>query len=361
MSYIFAWSLINLIDGEARWFMTFLAILTFAAVATHLWRWAAVALGHKFQAKNQFFKEASIKASLLPVVFYIWFVAFLKVADLVSDEFFSQSLPEQIKLFSRSTLVLTIAWFLFRLKNNVAVVLLQKSRRKQISMEPGSIHGMTKLCSVLIVIITLLLLLEVTGVSFNALIAFGGISGLAFAFASQEVIANFFGGVMIHVVQPFQVGDYIVLPSSSMEGIVEEVGWYETILRSKEMQPIYIPNSFFSKAFVVNNGRRSHRRIQDKISIRHDDLSKAASIINAIRTFLQGYESIDTAKRININIDQIGPYSIDISIMALSSSIDETEFLAVRDCVLTRACAIVEEHGAKLAIPRETVVPYEQA
>lgn len=361
MQYSLMWSPINLVDGEAQWFLSFLAILTIAAVSTHLWRWVCGYFSQKFHLTSQFFKEAAVKATILPVIFYIWFLAFLQIADLISDQFFSESLPLEIKLLFRSVLVLTIAWFLFRLKHNVAVVLLQKSQRKQISLQPGTVHGITKLCSVLIVIITSLLLLEVTGVSLNALIAFGGISGLAFAFASQEVIANFFGGVMIHVVQPFQIGEHIMLPASSLEGVVEEIGWYETMLRSKEMQPIYIPNSLFSKAFVVNNGRRSHRRLQEKISIRHEDMNKVAAIIAATRTFLQEDEAIDTSKRMNIHIDQIAAYSIDLSVIALSTVVDETQFLGVRDRVLTKVFAIIEEQGAKVAIPRETVVPIEQA
>jgi MscS family membrane protein len=55
-----------------------------------------------------------------------------------------------------------------------------------------------------------------TGSSLNTLIAFGGISGLALAFASQEVIASFFGGLMTYITQPFVIGDWIILPEKNI-------------------------------------------------------------------------------------------------------------------------------------------------
>lgn len=354
------WNPINVIDGEAHWFLVFLTILSIAALTTHFWRWFCTRLVQKFQNSDELLKSAAINASFSPIVFYIWFVAFIQAIDLISDHFFSHSLAYEIKLLYSSSAVLTFGWFLFRLKNNVAGVLLEKSKAKEIGLEPGKVYGMQKLFSVLIVIIVLLVLLEVTGVSLNALIAFGGISGLALAFASQEIIANFFGGIMIHIVQPFAIGDSIVLPNSSIEGIVEEIGWYETRLRSKEMQPIYIPNSLFSKAFVVNNGRRSHRRILEKISIRHEDLPKSAAIVADIKKFLIEYESIDSAKRMYVHIDQIASYSLDIGLSALTTSVDETEYYAVRDVVLAKACEIIRSHKAEIAIPRETIVPYDK-
>lgn len=358
MAFITLWNPINLVDGEAHWFLVFLLILTVAASVTHFWRWCCTHFSQKFQVKNQHIRAAAIRASFTPVVFYVWFVAFIQAIDLISDHFFSQSLSNEIKLLLSASAVLTAAWFLFRMKNNIAEVLLQKSQNKEIGLDHGKVYGMTKLFSVLIVIITVLLLLEVTGVSLNALIAFGGISGLAFAFASQEIISNFFGGIMIHIVQPFALGDNIVLPSSSMEGVVEEIGWYETRLRSKEMQPIYIPNSLFSKAFVINNGRRSHRRIAEKFSIRHEDLPKAFGIITDIRNFLIGYEAIDNNKRMNVYIENLATYSLDIGVSALTTTIDETEFFAVRDSVLSKAYEIIYQHGAEITLPRETIVPY---
>jgi MscS family membrane protein len=354
------WNPINLIDGEARWFLTFLFIISVAAIATHFWKWLCTRLRQKFTSRDELIKDATVSAAISPVAFYIWFLTIIECIDLISDRFFSQSLAYQVRLLVSASAVLTIGWFLFRLKESVTAVLLTRSQNGDLSMHPGKVYGMAKLFSILIAITVALLLMEVTGVSVNTLIAFGGISGLALAFASQEIISNFFGGVMIHVVQPFALGDLINLPSSTLEGYVEEIGWYETRLRSKNMEAIYIPNSLFSKAYVINSTRRSHRRLDEKISIRHKDLTKAPKIIDSIRKSLTSNPAIDESQKLVVNIHQISPYSVDINIKAISSYLEEVRFLELRDSLLIQFFDIVHAAGAEIAVPVEAIISVEK-
>lgn len=360
MLAVLLWNPINIIDGEARWFLTFLAIITLASVATHFWRWLCVRLHQKLAAKDELIKDAAVSAAIGPVAFYIWFLTIIECIDLISDHFFSQGLAYQVHLLISTSAVLTIGWFLFRLKENVTAVLLIRSQNGDIALQPGKVYGIAKLFSIVISIILALLLMEVTGVNVNTLIAFGGISGLALAFASQEIIANFFGGIMIHIVQPFALGDLINLPSSTLEGHVEEIGWYETRLRSKDMQAIYIPNSLFSKAYVINGTRRSHRRLDEKISIRHTDLDKAAKIIESIRQFLTNNPGIDASQKLIVNLEQISAYSVDIRVQAISPFVEEAKFLALRDAALLHAFEIIHTAGAEIAIPVEAIISIEK-
>lgn len=351
------WNPINLLDGEVYWFLSLLATLVIAFLATHGWRWICAQLHQQFTAKNFYIKDAAITAAQSPITFYIWFLSIIKCFDFISDRYFSEGLSRELRLFFGVSGVLTIGWFFIRLKRNVNAVLLAKSQMKEISLEPGKIQGITKLISVFVVIIMAMLMMEVTGVSVNTLIAFGSISGLGIAFASQEIIANFFSGVMVHIIEPFVVGDLIRLPSVSIEGHVEEVGWYETRLRSLDKQPIYIPNSFFSKGYVVNGSRRTHRKLEEKVSIRHKDILKAPNIVTDIQNYLFALSSIDTTQKLIVNIGAIGAYSVDITVVALSTCVDEAKFLALRDLVLVKSAEIITSYGAEIATPVEVVIP----
>lgn len=356
MLNILLWNVINLIDGEAGWFLTFLLTITLAASATHFWRWLCVRLQKKFTQNNEPIKNATIQASLLPVTCYIWFLTAIQSIDLVSDRFFSESFTSGLKFIVGVSAVGLISWFLLRVNHNIRVVLLERSKKREIALDPGKVYGLAKLVSVIILCLSAIFLMEVTGVSVNTLIAFGGISGLALAFASQEIIANFFGGIMIHVNQPFALGDLINLPNASLEGTVEEIGWYETCLRSRDKQPIYIPNALFSKAYVINSQRRTHRRINEKISIRHQDLDLSPAIIDEIRSFLQTHPSVDTSYNVLVYIDQVGSAAVELHITALSTSVDEPEFLRFRDALLIQAARIIKAHGAEFSVPFEAIV-----
>jgi MscS family membrane protein len=356
---MFCWNPIHLIDGEAGWFLSFLLVITAAAVATRLWRWLCAKLQAAFQEKSQPLKDAAIGALEKPFTYYIWFLALLKSVDLVMDKFLSESFSKEISLLLKISLVVFFSWFLIRLKRSIMDCLLKKSVAKEIGVQPGKIHVFGKLISALFTVIVILLLMEVTGVSMSTLIAFGGLSGLGIAFASQEIIANFFSGIMVHVVEPFAVGETISLPSSSIEGKVEEIGWYETRLSNPDKQPIYVPNSLFSKAYVVNSTRRTHRRIVEKLSLRHEDLPQIKPIIDEIRAYLLQEPSIDATDKFLVNIDTIGPYSIDISIITLSFFIDEKKFFLFRDEMLLKVLSIIKRHGAQIAIPVERILSGE--
>ncbi len=350
------WNVINLLDGEASWFLTFLLILTLAAVSTHAWRWLCTSLQKKFIQNNEPIKNATIQASLLPVSCYIWFLTAIQTIDLISDRFFSESFTHGLKYVIGVSAVALMSWFLLRVNQNIRLVLLDRSKKHEIALDPGKVYGLAKLVSVIILVLTAIFLMEVTGVSVNTLIAFGGISGLALAFASQEIIANFFGGIMIHVNQPFALGDLISLPNSSLEGTVEEIGWYETILRSRDKQPIYIPNALFSKAYVINGQRRTHRRINEKISMRHQDLELSPAIIEDIRSFLLKHPLCDASYPVLVYIEQIGSSGVDLHITALSTAVNEQEFLRFRDALLIQSAVVIKAHGAEFSVPFEAIV-----
>ncbi|MCE5293336.1 MAG: mechanosensitive ion channel family protein [Chlamydiales bacterium] len=350
------WNVINLIDGEASWFLTFLFILTLASVATHGWRWLSAHLQKKFIARNEPLKNATIQASVLPVSCYIWFITAIECLDLISDRFLSESLSHGLKFIFGVSAVLTMAWFLLRVNSNIRKVLLEKSKKREIALDPGKVSGITKLASVAILLLSAFILMEVTGMSVNSLLALGGIGGLAVAFASQEIIANFFSGIMIHVNQPFALGDLIHLPNAGIEGTVEDIGWYETCLRSRDKQPVYIPNALFAKAYVINSTRRTHRQIIEKISIRHQDLAASRAIIESLKNYLNNNSSIDTSQKTLVYIGQVAPYSIDITVNCLSNFVDEAEFLEFRDDFLLQTASIIKANGAEIAIPLEGII-----
>lgn len=356
MISLFLWNVINLFDGEARWFLTFLLILALAATTTHIWRWLSARLSKKFKENGAYIKEGAITAALTPVSFYIWFLTAIQCIDLISDRFFSESLSDWVKIVYGVSGVLTLGWFLIGLQKNVTSSLIQKSRNGEIALDPGKVVGIAKLAFAFIIVLIILLLMEAIGVSVATLLAFGGISGLALAFASQEIISNFFGGMMILIIQPFSAGDRIKLPGSDIDGYVEEIGWYETRLRSLDKQPIYVPNSLFPKGYVINSSRRTHRAIEEKLSLRHVDLSKAELILNDIRSFLKSCKEIDPKQKVLVNIEVIASGTVDFRMRALSHVIEEVQFMHFRDEVILHVAEIIARHDAELALPVQVVL-----
>ncbi len=350
------WSVVNLIDGEAEWFIRLLAYLTVATVITYILKKGSDILLHHFHQSNKQMTMAVLRAISRPFGFYFWFLVVAESIDLVADRFLSLEFHTEVKLVLGIGAIFALSWFFLRLKKNVLEVVIERKRHLEGHYDIGRVYAFSKLISIFIVMVTGILLMEITDQNIKTIIAFGGISGLAFAFASQEIIANFFWGIMLYINQPFGVGDDILLPDSNIEGTVEYIGWYQTRIRSQDKRPIYIPNTLISKVFVINSSRMTHRRLNIQLSIRHEDLSKAPAIIEGIEEYLLAHPAIDSSQDSLVNISAVSLYSTDISIKALSNYTGEREFLRLRDEVIVKAVSLIHEHKAQLALPvQETI------
>ena len=92
--------------------------------------------------------------------------------------------------------------------------------------------AITKLLQMFVIITATLVVLQTLGVSVSGVLALGGIGGLAIGFAAKDLLANFFGGLMLYLDRPFAVGDWIRSPDREIEGDVEQIGWRLTRIRT---------------------------------------------------------------------------------------------------------------------------------
>ena len=350
------WNLVNLIDAEGGWLIKLVGTLVAAALVTHFLKLALDKLHLQFKEKNRVWQDTFVRALCHPIRYYIWFVVIAHSVNLVSDRLISEHFSGEIKLLFSILAVLAVSWFLLRWKKNLLEVFIEKQKTHEIAIDTGRLLGFGKLATAFILVMTALLLMEVSGQSFQTLLAFGGISGLALAIASQDIIGNFFGGLMVYITRPFTVSDFIRLPSSNLEGHVEEIGWYQTRLRNSDKRPVYIPNALFSKAFVINDSRKTHRRLCETVAVRHADLFLVPKIIREVRLFLESNLGIDKQEKIIINIAEVSPYSVNIVIIALSVYTEEGEFLLLRDELFLKTGQIIDKVGAKIATAMHSFV-----
>ena len=63
--------------------------------------------------------------------------------------------------------------------------------------------------------------MQTLGFSVAGVLTFGGIGGIAIGFAAQDMLSNFFGGLMIYLDRPFKIGDWVRSPDREIEGVVE--------------------------------------------------------------------------------------------------------------------------------------------
>ncbi len=249
-------------------------------------------------------------------------------------------------------IVFFLTWFLIRWKKVFHNAMAARRVRGKPTFDPVSLEIIGKLFTIGVLFVALLVILGLFGLNIVPLVTFGGIGAAAFGFASREVIANFFGGLMLYATRPFTVNDLIEIPAKKITGHVEEIGWYATALRDLEKKPIYIPNALFSSEILLNLSRITHRCIEEKVRIRYADADKASNIIDEIRTLFDRHPEIDSHQPINIYLLTFGPYALEIEIKAYTLSTRYEDFMEIKQELLLHVHQIIESAGAEMAISR---------
>lgn len=247
-----------------------------------------------------------------------------------------------------------VVWFLFTLKNDFEKYLL-KERAKN-SSDRALIGALGKLLTIVLIIVAGLSTLNIVGFPLQALLTIGGISGLAVSWASKEFIANFFGGLMIFISRPFTIGDRIVVASKHIEGDVEMIGWYSTIIRNVDKRPLFIPNALLTGAIIENVSRMSHRRFETSLDLDYNDLSKIRTIVDQIEQLLRTHKKIDQNEMIKVHFAEFGDYALKINIRAFTQTMSSVEFAKVEQELLIALGELLEHAGLQMPFPTTSII-----
>lgn len=229
------------------------------------------------------------------------------------------------------------------------------SEDKKDKYDITTILAIIKLLKAVLIIVFLLMILNQFGVSLSGIIAFGGIGGIAIGFAAKDLLANFFGAIMIYLDRPFLVGDWIKSPDRDIEGTVTNIGWRLTKIRTFESRMLYVPNSIFSNIAIENPSRMSNRRIFETIGLRYDDVKKVGIIVEKIRIMLETHQDIDNKKTLMVNLNKFNEFSVDFFIYTFTKTTNWEEFHKIKEKILLKISDIIAEEGAEIAFPTSEI------
>jgi len=311
-------------------------------------------INKRLEKTRTYWDDALIKAMQRPLTFLIWIIGLAFAADIVQQEThaFIFSAIDPIRDVG---VIVTFVWFLVRFIGQAEKNIIRKKREQKIEFDQTTADAIAKLLRISVIITAFLVLLQTLGYSISGVLAFGGIGGIAIGFAAKDLLANFFGGLMIYMDRPFNVGDWIRSPDREIEGTVENIGWRLTRIRTFDKRPLYVPNAVFTSVAVENPSRMTNRRIKETIGIRYDDASKMKDIITDVKAMLKEHEEIDTGKTLIVNLNEFAPSSLDFFIYTFTKTTDWIRFHEIKQDVMLKILDIIEAHGAECAFPTSTI------
>ncbi|MBI5430748.1 MAG: mechanosensitive ion channel family protein [Nitrosomonadales bacterium] len=332
-----------------------LLLVLAATIAAHVLARRALRHAESVAARtNNIWDDALIAAARKPLPVLIWLTGISFSLHLIHRQT-GEQLLEYLAPVRNISVVLCIAWFLFALIREIADNVVAAHIRVGEEVDRTTVDGLSKVSRIIVLVVAALAVMQTMGFSISGVLAFGGMGGIAVGFAAKDLLANFFGGLMVHLDRPFNVGESIRSPDRQIEGRVEHIGWRQTIIRSPNMTPIYVPNSLFASIVVENPSRMSHRRIRETIGLRYDDLDKTVAIVEEVRSMLEAHPEIDTEQAVVVAFDQFADSSLNFVIQAFIKTTDLARFHAVKQDILLAVSHIIVRHGAEFAFPTRTL------
>ena len=176
-----------------------------------------------------------------------------------------------------------------------------------------SVHKFVlSLSRVLLYIFLLVVVAGMLGVGTSSIVAIIGSAGLAIGLALQGSLANFAGGILILVLKPFRVGDYIVSPSA--EGTVQSIDIFYTHLLTFDNRTVVVPNGILSNENITNNSREEYRLLVIDFMVGYDaDIQQVKSILMGL---MQQENLICQERFMGVNIDKLNPGRVKMQLKA---------------------------------------------
>lgn len=295
------------------------------------------------QAKNKkkCVSEIFFETALVPFILILWAAAASLILNLLVGD---------MSVLRGIVIVAALIWFAFRFKRK-----LQKHALKCVAAERAKIDILSKIATLALLIVAVLFAMDALGFNMQTLSIIGGISGFSLGFASKDVIANFFGGLMLYLTRPFVVGDLIKSKEKDFEGTVEEISWYYTHIKGSDRLPIYVPNSLFASIIVTNLTRMSHWNIDEKLHVRYKDIDHIEKLVGGIKNILKGDEQIDQNQPIRVHFDRFTDSSLEIAIWACAIPTTKDDIIGIKQEIFIKIAKLLHSLGADFASPTTTI------
>ncbi len=338
---------LNLLLRDEFWIGQIFLIIFGALLLDLIQKRVLAHIQKRFEATANVWDDALVHAIRLPLSLYIWVLGVSFALDVVAV-----GITSEIREVGT---IIVIAWLLTRFISYVESGILHRNQIAGKPIDKTTADAISQLLKISVLITAGLVILQTLGFNISAILAFGGIGGIAVGFAAKDLLSNFFGGIMIYLDRPFAIGDWVRSPDRNIEGTVEKIGWRLTIIRTFDKRPLYVPNSLFASIVVENPSRMFNRRIYETIGVRYRDMTVLPKIIEDVKAMLESHPEIDQEQTLIVNFNSFGASSLDFFVYTFTHTTEWIKYHEVKQDVLFRVNDIINAHDADIAFPTRTL------
>ena len=200
-----------------------------------------------------------------------------------------------------------------------------------------------------ILIITVVLVLDQFGVQTTSLIAVLGAAGIAIGLALQGTLSNVAAGVMLLLLRPFRVGHFVEV--NSQQGTVREIGLFTTILTTRDLIYLSIPNSAIFKDTITNFTREPLRRINFTVPV--DFVNNIDDVQRTILDSLQTNKHVLKTPEPWVNVSELQEYAV---VMFVRCYIESEDYWKALPSIQKTVKDALDKAGILIAVTRQASI-----
>ena len=220
-------------------------------------------------------------------------------------------------------------------------------------VEDSMLEFALKVTRVIIYLIALFIIFAILQINLNGLVAGIGIGGIIVTLAAQDTAKNIFGGVVLFIDKPFNVGSWIQTPN--YEGTVEDMTFRTTRIRNFENSVVNIPNSTIADSAIINWSKMEKRRYKFSLSFPLDTTAEQMEMIsNRIREMLINEPQV-IDDDIIISFENITDNGLSLLIYMFVEPTGYNDYIMLKDKINKNIINILHNLGVELSYPSTSV------
>ncbi len=246
----------------------------------------------------------------------------------------------------RLVLVLIFIFVCFKIINLVTKIMRKSMDNRKVDKSvAGFLCSFTRVGLKILVILTAV---NILGIAITSFVTLLGTAGVAIGLALQGSLSNLAGGVLILILKPFKVGDYIKTTTAGMEGVVTSIDIFYTRLMTPDKQTVIVPNGSLSNSSVVNVTMAEDRRIDIDVTIAYSSNIKEAKdiIVDIIKSDIRYLSE----KGVDVFVGELADSGVKIGVHVYVLT---SEYLELKWKLLEEIKLKFDEHG--IEIPYQTI------
>lgn len=240
------------------------------------------------------------------------------IKDTVEDIIKPNVIKEYFKDFPTKALNIGIRVVIAAIVFVIGIFLIKLIRKivnksmKKVNADAGVTGFIDSLLKVALFIILIFGIASNLGVDAASIIAILGSAGVAIGLALQGSLSNLAGGVLILILKPFKVGDYIVDNSTGKEGVVSEIQIFYTKLLTFDNQLIVLPNGNLANSAITNVSKENTRRIDIKVGVSYSSDLKLTK--DVLLNMITSDEVTIKDKELSVAVVELGSSSVILNV-----------------------------------------------